>query len=233
MSQVAEGQVKEVAERIGMAARSLPGCEISFLVERLLNHLGSPLTAEKLNQMSVATLQAVIGDIRDAPQKDELKQAARYLRGEGLADDVLPDVQPYVDGDMPKSIRLAVASNTAENLDGHFGSAKRFLIYQVSPLEVRLIDIRDPSACDDAEDPNVARAQLIADCQLLFVQSIGGPAAAKVVRANIHPVKHPQGGEATTVINRLQQSLQAPPPWLARVMGVNNHLSERFAATEE
>ena len=50
--------------------------------------------------------------------------------------------------------------------------------------------------------------------------SIGGPAAAKVVRANIHPIKHATGAKARDVVADLQKVLAGtPPPWLARAMG--------------
>ena len=52
------------------------------------------------------------------------------------------------------------------------------------------------------------------------MQSIGGPAAAKVVRAGVHPVKIAKGGPASETLARLQESLKSPPPWLARIMGV-------------
>jgi nitrogen fixation protein NifX len=56
----------------------------------------------------------------------------RYLWGEDVDDDEdLPPVEPTSRGEMPGSLRVAVASNRADNLDGHFGSAPRFLIYQV------------------------------------------------------------------------------------------------------
>ncbi|MDR2032881.1 MAG: dinitrogenase iron-molybdenum cofactor biosynthesis protein, partial [Azoarcus sp.] len=73
---------------------------------------------------------------------------------------------------------------------------------------------------DEAEDKNAARAAIIADCQIVYLQSIGGPAAAKVVRAGVHPVKQARGGPARESLTRLQDSLASPPPWLARVMGV-------------
>ncbi len=50
--------------------------------------------------------------------------------------------------------------------------------------------------------------------------SIGGPAAAKVVRRDIHPVKKPDGGEAKILLAELQAALAAPPPWLAKAMGL-------------
>ncbi|MDP1536355.1 MAG: NifB/NifX family molybdenum-iron cluster-binding protein [Burkholderiales bacterium] len=121
---------------------------------------------------------------------------------------------------MSGSIRVACASNSGEILDGHFGSCERFLIYRVSPGELTLIEARETAATDAAEDRNVARAQLIDDCQVVFIQSIGGPAAAKVVRAGVHPVKVPKSAPAREVLVKLQTALVSPPPWLAKVMGV-------------
>lgn len=115
---------------------------------------------------------------------------------------------------------MAVAANSGEELDGHFGSAARFLIYQVGREAMRLIDARPTLIADEADDKNVARSELINDCQLVYVQSIGGPAAAKVVRAGVHPVKVAKGGVARELLAQLQQSLASPPPWLAKVMGV-------------
>ncbi|MDR2092197.1 MAG: dinitrogenase iron-molybdenum cofactor biosynthesis protein, partial [Azoarcus sp.] len=82
---------------------------------------------------------------------------------------------------------------------------------------------------DEAEDKNAARAAIIADCQIVYLQSIGGPAAAKVVRAGVHPVKQARGGPARESLARLQDSLASPPPWLARVMGVPAASLVRYA----
>lgn len=48
--------------------------------------------------------------------------------------------------------------------------------------------------------------------------SIGGPAAARVVNAGIHPLKRPQAGDIPVLpLRELQQVLGGePPPWLAR-----------------
>lgn len=121
---------------------------------------------------------------------------------------------------MPRSIRVACASNRNETLDGHFGSCERFLIYQVSTDEIRLVAVRATLEADHAEDGNVARAALIGDCQVGYFQSIGGPAAAKVVRAGVHPVKVAQGGIARELLVPLQKAIASPPPWLAKAMGV-------------
>ena len=42
-----------------------------------------------------------------------------------------PALEPYEDGDMPGSIRVAVASDKDEEINAHFGYC-RFLIYQLA-----------------------------------------------------------------------------------------------------
>jgi len=155
------------------------------------------------------------------------------LQGEGGIEEPPPEVEPYAEGDMPGSIRVACASNGGELLDGHFGSARCFLVYQVSPSESRLIGVRVPSDAD-AEDKNAHRAGLIVDCQLLYVASIGGPAAAKVVKVGVHPIKDAEGGPARERIRALQELLASKiPPWLAKVMGKAPEERVRFERAEE
>ena len=137
---------------------------------------------------------------------------------------------------MPGSIRIACASNSNEELDGHFGSCRRFLIYQVSASEARLIDVRRILSPDDSHDQekNDYRAELINDCAILFVNSIGGPAAAKVVKRDIHPIKSPTAEPARVKLEELRTILAGtPPPWLARIMGEQAQTTERFRTREE
>lgn len=231
---------REVALRIGLTARALQDVEAATLARALSEKLGLPVTEQKLSAVTVADLRTLLpGDVTsDSTQLQErCKEAVRFLWGEGIdASESTPTtpVKPYADGDMPGSIRVAVASNTEQNLDGHFGSCVHFLIYQVSPQETRLIAMRPTAATDEAEDRNVARSELISDCQVVYVQSIGGPAAAKVVRAGVHPVKVPKAGDAAETLIQLQTILTAPPPWLAKIMGVAPASLSRFAdALEE
>jgi nitrogen fixation protein NifX len=134
---------------------------------------------------------------------------------------------------MPNSIRVACASNQGAMLDGHFGSCRRFLVYQVSASEHRLIAFRNIDDSAAGSDKNAYRASLIDDCQLLFVGSIGGPAAAKVVRAGVHPIKKPQAGPAHEEILALRSAIgKDAPPWLAKVMGQTPEERIRFEQDE-
>lgn len=222
---------RETALRIAMAARALPGVNLAAFVHALGERLGLPVTDDKLARMTVADLKAMLqGDEIVDPGVDgsALKAAVRYLWGEGLADDA-----PVADPDIPQgegALTVAVASNSGEQLDGHFGSCKRFLIYRVAEDGIWLAAVCTALQADGAEDRNAARAELLAGCQLVYVQSIGGPAAAKVVRAGVHPVKHPAGGAAREVLRPLQQVLGSPPPWLARALGRKAQSLERFSS---
>jgi nitrogen fixation protein NifX len=227
---------KTAALRIAQAARVLADVNAGAFAAKLGDNLGLPITEEKLAKVTVADLKLILsGEETVEPDVDSasIKLAVRHLWGQSAEAENLPPLAAFKDGDMPGSLRVAVASNTEENLDGHFGSCPRFLIYQVGREDIRLIDIRSTSLTDEAEDKNVARANLIKDCQIVYVQSIGGPAAAKAVRANIHPVKAPEGGKASIALQRLQAVLDAPPPWLAKILGVEAKSLSRFADAED
>ena len=223
----------EIALRIALAARALPDTDAARLIRVLADAIGLPPTAKKLSGLKVKTLkEALDGELADI-DTGALKEAAAILKGEAETDlEPPPAVEPYADGDLPDSIRVACASNKGELLDGHFGSARRFLIYQVSATCSRLIDVRVPDD-GEAEDRNAYRAGLIGDCQVLYVASIGGPAAAKVVKADVHPIKHPAGGPARDRIDALQRILaDKAPPWLAKVMGRTPQERVRFEREE-
>lgn len=226
---------REAALRIALAARTLDGLDVRALVGALADKYDLPLTESKLASITVEDLRVILagGHAEEncvvGVSPEALKEAVRFLWGENVNNSELPVIDSYADGDMPGSIRVAIANNKGENLDGHFGSCERFLIYQLSASSMKLIAIRSALDADAAEDKNKARAEVIADCDLVFIQSIGGPAAAKVVRAGIHPLKKPKGGTAGEILGELQAALTSPPPWLARIMGVQSSSLSRFA----
>ncbi|MEM9567215.1 MAG: dinitrogenase iron-molybdenum cofactor biosynthesis protein [Cyanobacteria bacterium P01_E01_bin.34] len=223
----------EVALRIALAARVLPDVSVGDLIEALQTNLDDELTEESLGKLTVTQLKRSFGNIyevdegewegEDADNQDifAFKEAVRILWGEtGPCEHPLP-IEAYQEGDMPNSIRVAVASNTAEQLDGHFGSCHRFLIYQLSADAIKLIDARSALEADLSDNKNKFRVDLIRDCPVLYVASIGGPAAAKVIQANIYPMKVETGGAIREILTDLQQALAtSPPPWLAKILGV-------------
>ena len=145
----------------------------------------------------------------------------------------IPTPLPYTDGEMPDSIRVACASNSGDLLNGHFGSCERFLVYQVSQAEYRLIDVREVGDDEAEEDKNAYRASLILDCQVLFIASVGGPAAAKIIKKGIHPIKQITVVPTSELLEKLQLALANPSPWLGKVMGKDAQARARFSGDDE
>lgn len=219
---------RDAALRIALAARAMPSATLPRLLELLQRRLGDEIDEEKLRQVTVTMLKTGFASADGEEDGedigiglDAMKLAVRILWGETQGDDSLPRIEAYADGEMPGSVRVAIASDQGDALSGHFGSCLRFLVYQVSPDEIRLVDIRDTMDAEFADDRNLWRARLIGDCHVCYVVSIGGPAAAKVIRADIYPIKLPEGGPAAEVLAGFQKAMvESPPPWLLKILGV-------------
>ena len=220
---------KDIALRIALAARVLPDTDPARLLKVLDGAISLPPTITSLESLTVKKLKSAAEGEFSGIDVSMLKKALAILKGEGEIKKSLPSISADADADMNDSIRVACASNNGELLDGHFGSCNHFLVYQVNEAELRLIDIRSTEDADAAEDKNAYRADLVKDCQVLFVASIGGPAAAKVVRAGVHPIKYPGGGNAREQVSELQKVIaNNPPPWLAKIMGQGVEQRIRF-----
>ncbi|MER8887458.1 nitrogen fixation protein NifX [Mesorhizobium sp. M0816] len=133
------------------------------------------------------------------------------------------------------ALRVAIATQDMKNLNAHFGSARRFAVYDVTREEWNLVeavvfdDVSDesgkhPTEGDDRITPKV---EALKGCHLLFCLAIGGPSAAKLVSAKIHPIKVPHPQTIQEVLLRTQMMLRTcPPPWLRKVLaqaGVAEH----------
>ena len=222
----------EVALRIGLAVRALSVVDLRLLVTVLIALVGHPITVEKLSKLRLGRFRAGGQGIFDNTSDEDLRKALSLLKGKGieLAPDPQPLISTYNEGEMPGSIRVAVASDTGEKINASFSACARFLIYQVSAIEVRLIDVRQVGKFASEDDKHARRAELINDCHVLYTTQIGGPAAAKVVRAGIHPMKINNPIAARSVLHQLQNVLQSsPPPWLAKAMGEGPQERVRFS----
>ncbi len=230
---------REAALRIALATRVLPGIDIGQLLEILHRRIEDDLTEESLTTITVTDLKTGFASVDGEEDGEDigiglpaLKEAVRILWGES-DEEQLPTTMP-IDPNMEKSILLAVASNSGELLNGHFGSCIRYLVYQVNATQCNLVDIRSALEADFSDDRNAFRVNLIKDCHVLYVVSVGGPAAAKVVRADIYPIKRIDGGEAREVIAEFQKVMSnAPPPWLAKILGADTEERIRFKRDED
>ncbi|MDK1493555.1 nitrogen fixation protein NifX [Sinorhizobium sp. 7-81] len=137
---------------------------------------------------------------------------------------LVPDeIHPRCSG----ALRIAIATQDMKMLNAHFGSAKRFAVYDVTRdgwdlvEAVSFADVSDESGKHRAEGDGriTSKVDALRGCQLLFCLAIGGPSAAKAVAAKIHPIKvgHPE--PILDVLSRTRKMLRtAPPPWLRKVL---------------
>ncbi|TGD75076.1 dinitrogenase iron-molybdenum cofactor biosynthesis protein [Mangrovimicrobium sediminis] len=229
---------REAALRIALAARVLPDIGVSKLLDILHRRIHGELSEESLKTITVTDLKTGFASVDGEEDGEDigiglpaLKEAVRILWGEQDEED-LPEPGSY-DTPLAGAVRVAISSNSGESLNGHFGSCLRYLVYDVSTTDYRLVDVRSAIEADFSDDRNGFRADLIRDCQVLYVVSVGGPAAAKVIRAGVYPIKQIDGGEAGEIIAGLQQVMAGkPPPWLAKILGVDAQERVRFTRSE-
>ncbi len=134
------------------------------------------------------------------------------------------------------ALRIAIATQDLKGLNAHFGSAKLFAVYDVTPQSWNFVeavgfdDVSNESGQHKSEgdDRITPKVEALKGCHILFCLAIGGPSAAKVVGAKIHPIKVPQPSSIEEVLQRTQTMLKtAPPPWLRKVLAEAGTLSSK------
>lgn len=118
------------------------------------------------------------------------------------------------------SMKVAFASTDKIHIDEHFGKAQEFYLWEIGAENAEFTGVLQVDEGDgDADDRIEARSAALADCALVYVGQIGGPAAARLVAKKIHPLKSKTCEPITAVVEKLQQVLQNnPPPWLRKAM---------------
>ena len=117
-------------------------------------------------------------------------------------------------------MKVAFASTDKIHVDEHFGQAKEFYLWEIGPEQAEFTGVLQvDEGLGDADDRIEARSAALADCALVYVGQIGGPAAARLVAKKIHPLKSKTAEPITEVVAKLQEVLQGnPPPWLRKAM---------------
>ncbi len=125
-----------------------------------------------------------------------------------------------------KTVKVALATQDMKSVNAHFAGAPTMVVYDVGPETCRLVEAiqfdqrsaEDGVHTDDNDDRITPRLKALEGCTLLFVKAIGGPAAAKVVKQRVHPMKAPDE-PIESVLTRVQDMLAGtPPPWLRKAM---------------
>lgn len=114
-------------------------------------------------------------------------------------------------------MRVAFATRGQDRIDAHFGFAPAFAVYDVTPDNFQFVNLINLPAQSTEDDKVESRAELLRGCAVVYCTQIGGPAAARLIQQNIHPLKVSEGTLIEGEVQRFQTMLKGtPPPWLRK-----------------
>lgn len=121
---------------------------------------------------------------------------------------------------MGQAIKVAFATKNHEDIDAHFGGTKEFVVYDVSAEGYTLTGVVQADTSDyDGDDKTEFKVRALEGINIVYCETIGGTAAAKVIRAGIQPMKIQEPTKIVTALDRLVQMLNGnPPPWIRRLL---------------
>ncbi|MCW8820937.1 MAG: nitrogen fixation protein NifX [Sulfurovum sp.] len=132
---------------------------------------------------------------------------------------------------LANSMRVAFATKDLESINAHFGGAKEFVVYKVSKegFEVDGVIKTDTSSMEGDEKTEY-KVKALQGINIMYCESIGGTAAAKVIRAGMNPMKVQEPRKIEDVLKELVSMLNDnPPPWIKQIMNIETTEDPRLA----
>ena len=122
-------------------------------------------------------------------------------------------------------MKVGFATNDNILINDHFGWAKNFAVYEINRDGFKFLENRYFEEEIEELSKIDKKIEGLRDLKIIFVESIGGTAAARVVKSGIHPVVKKGDGlnAAPLKIEAVMEELQAvlsknPPPWLKKII---------------
>lgn len=128
-------------------------------------------------------------------------------------------------------IKVAFASNDMQKINSHFGGAKEFCVYRVSKDGFELEGIVKTDTSDlEGDDKTDFKIKALDGVNIMYCESIGPTAAAKVIRSGMHPMKAEQESMIEDILKELASMINTnPPPWIKKIIHVQNTQDVRLA----
>ena len=130
------------------------------------------------------------------------------------------------------TVKIAFATTDGKTVDEHFGRAGMFAIYEMTANGHRFVETRkfgdgmDSSVVDTRDmgplhdDAVQRKVERLADCKIVYLTEIGGPAAARLVKKGMMPMKVKAPVDIESALRQLQETIRkSPPPWLRKAIG--------------
>jgi nitrogen fixation protein NifX len=126
-----------------------------------------------------------------------------------------------IENTMQTKLKFAFASSDLKQVDQHFGSAQKLVIYAVDMDESNLLEVVEFTSCeqDGSENKLIDKFKALQGCAAVYCQAVGGSAIRQLTMQGIQPLKVSAGAEIKTLIENIQQELRAgPSTWLAKAI---------------
>ncbi len=109
-------------------------------------------------------------------------------------------------------MKVAFTTSAGVMVDGNFRKSDSFSVWDIGPHEAYYVTTVTIKADPGNEDDRIAaRAEALKECAIVCATQISGPAAAKLVARNIHPMKTGGCIAVEEIIGRLQGVLKGSP----------------------
>lgn len=116
-------------------------------------------------------------------------------------------------------MKVGFATNDNILINDHFGWAKNFAVYEINGDGFKFLENRYFEEEIEELSKIDKKIEGLRDLKIIFVESIGGTAAARVVKSGIHPIKSKPNDKIESVMEELQAVLSKnPPPWLKKII---------------
>jgi nitrogen fixation protein NifX len=121
-------------------------------------------------------------------------------------------------------LRIAFATSDQQTINEHFGWANCFLVYDVSKggfSKVGKVEFEktDKESECNPENKHFEKINALQSCHIVYSQSIGGPAAARLTQRKIHPLVAKNSPPIASILNDVKKLLNGTvPPWVRRLV---------------
>jgi len=129
------------------------------------------------------------------------------------------------------AMKIAFATKDMETINAHFGGAKEFVVYDLNKDGFVLSGVvKTDTSKFTGDDKTDFKVSALKGINIMYCESIGGTAAAKVIRAGINPMKVPEPRKIEDVLKELLVMVNGnPPPWVKRIMNIETTEDPRLA----
>ena len=136
---------------------------------------------------------------------------------------------------LENAMKVAFATKDMEEINAHFGGAKEFVVYNVSKEGFGLDGVVKTDTSElDGDSKTDFKVKALEGVNIMYCESIGGTAAAKVIRSGIHPMKVQEPRKIEEVLQELVTMINGnPPPWVKRIMKIETEEDPRLARWAE